>query len=255
MARGGHGGHHGGSWKVAYADFVTSMMALFLVLWLVSADQEIRQAVQDYFSGALKKPGGTGTMKMSPSGPKMHQKQGLSDQELLQLQQLQRTSEKLQEALKNSDKEGEDLIRFEFLADGVRIVALDKSKRPFFKPGTAELTDFGNFVLRTIAWEVERYPFFVEVEGHTQKAGEGQMTEEDNWNLSTYRAISAQNSLTENGVTPSKFFRVAGYADRMPVTPEKPNDEENRRIAIIIRPKMDQDMFDFSSHPRKSIFE
>lgn len=251
MSRRGHGGGHGASWKVAYADFVTSMMAFFLVMWLVSADPEIREAVQDYFSGVMKRPGGQGAMKQPVAGPKVHPKQGLSQQEIQRLQELQRTSEKLQEMLRNSDEAGEDLIRFEFLADGIRIIALDKSKRPFFEPGTDALTKFGEFVLKTIAWEVERHPFFVEVEGHTQKGIESETQEKSDWDLSTRRAISAQKSLMSSGVEPEKFFRVAGYADKIPVDRKHPESEENRRISIVIRPGSEEDLFRLSEEPKK----
>lgn len=127
------------------------------------------------------------------------------------------------------------MIRFEYLADGIRIIAIDRAKKPFFEPGTSSLTDFGHFVLQTIAYEIERYPFRVEVEGHTQKGGEANTRDGVGWNLSTLRAISAKDALATGGIEQERFFRVAGYADRQPLNMEKPDNEENRRISIVIR--------------------
>lgn len=236
MGRAKHGGH-GGSWKVAYADFVTSMMALFLVLWIVSEDIKVREAIQDYFRGTLKKPAGEGIMNKAKVGPRLHKNMDFSDKEILMLQELQRSTERLEQILKNSRQIGDDMIRFEYLADGVRITAIDRSKRPFFIEGTAVLTGFGEWVLETIAWEIERYPFLVEVEGHTQQGAESgeEKTDPDGWNLSTFRAIAAKDKLEDGGIIPGRFWRVAGYGNRIPIDPEHPEAEGNRRISIVIR--------------------
>jgi chemotaxis protein MotB len=247
---GKHGGHHGGSWKVAYADFVTSMMALFLVLWLVSADQEIREAVQGYFRGELKRPQGGGLLKHDQTGPKDFRSKEFSSKELLAVQDLQRAAERLETVLNNSPEMGDDMIRFQFLADGVRIIALDRSRKPFFEPGTASLTPFGNWVLKTIAWEIDRYPFLVEVEGHIQKGVEGGQSTE--WDLSTQRAVNAKTALNQGGINENRFWRVVGYADRIPIRPEDPANEENRRISIVVRPGSERDLYDFMDKGQRS---
>lgn len=239
MSRRNHGGGHGGSWKVAYADFVTSMMAFFLVMWLISADEETKKAIEDYFRGEMKRPGGEGIVKDKKAGLEIHPRLDTDPKDLIQLQELKRTIAKLEKILQNSNQPGQDIIRFEYLADGVRIIAIDRAKKPFFEPGTANLTEFGNWVLQTIAYEVERQPFRVEVEGHTQKGGERGPSKpgEDGigWNLSTFRAISAKDALSTGGVAQERFFRVAGYADRQPLNANDPESEENRRISIVIR--------------------
>ncbi len=244
MGRRGHGGHHGGAWKVAYADFTTSMMALFIVLWLISSDQEVRESVQKYFKGQTEdSEQGTKGRRFAPDAvPRPHQPADQPTDNLLGKRDLQRAAEKLMEQLDNSSIDGEDTLRFEFLADGIRIVAMDKNTKPFFEPNSDKLTKFGSWVLQTIAWEIERYPFQVEVEGHTQRGKEGSVDQTLSWDLSSARAVAARDALQFSGVNSKNFFRIAGYADRAPLDAAKPDDDANRRIAIIVRPKSDYEM-------------
>ena len=138
MAKRGHkGGHHGGGWKVAYADFVTSMMALFLVLWLVGSDTETKLAVQRYFRGEITQQGRNGTEEYTKAEPFENQIHDKASKDLIEQRDVKRELEKLREQLNNSSQQGDDLIRYEFIADGVRITAIDSSSKPFFEPGTA----------------------------------------------------------------------------------------------------------------------
>jgi chemotaxis protein MotB len=241
MAKRGHrGGHHGGGWKVAYADFVTSMMALFLVLWLVGSDTETKLAVQRYFRGEITQQGKNGTQeyaKQEPFQSEMHDK---ASRNLVEQQTMKRELEKLREQLNNSSQEGDDQIRYEFIADGVRITVIDSSSKPFFDPGTSHLTFYGEWVLKTTAWYLDRFPFMIEVEGHTQKGAEVSTTPGgDSWDLSTNRATAARDVLQSAGLQPDRFWRVIGYSDRIPLDGAKPEAEENRRITIVARLKSD----------------
>ncbi len=240
MSRRGRGHpHHGGAWKVAYADFVTSMMALFLVLWLVGSDEATKLAVQRYFRGEITQQGKAGTKeysRMDPFQSKLKDKvsKNLTDEDM------KKALEHLREQLNNSSEDGQDLIRYDFIADGVRITVIDSSSKPFFKPGTAKLTDYGVWVLKTTAWFLDRFPFMLEVEGHTQKTGattEG--TASESWDLSTARAIAARNLLETSGLDEERFWRVIGYSDRIPLEGEDPTSEKNRRITIVARLKQD----------------
>ena len=237
MARRGHkGGHHGGGWKVAYADFVTSMMALFLVLWLVGSDTETKLAVQRYFRGEITQQGRNGTQEYAKPEPfenKIHDK---VSKDLIEQQDMKRELEKLREQLNNSSQNGDDLIRYEFIADGVRITVIDSSNKPFFEPGTAKLTFYGEWVLKTTAWYLDRFPFTLEVEGHTQKGAEQTSTgTTESWDLSTSRAVAARDVLQDAGLQPDRFWRVIGYSDRIPLEGLKPEAAENRRITIVAR--------------------
>jgi chemotaxis protein MotB len=237
MAKRGHkGGHHGGGWKVAYADFVTSMMALFLVLWLVGSDTETKLAVQRYFRGEITQQGRNGNQEYTKPEPFETQIHDKASKDLIEQQDVKRELEKLREQLNNSSQAGDDQIRYEFIADGVRITAIDSSSKPFFEPGTAKLTYYGEWVLKTTAWYLDRFPFTLEVEGHTQKGLEqtGDAPSK-NWDLSTDRAIAARDMLQEAGLQPDRFWRVIGYADRVPLDNTKPEAEQNRRITIVAR--------------------
>jgi chemotaxis protein MotB len=223
------GGHSGGGWKVAYADFVTSMMALFLVLWLVGSDTETKLAVQRYFRGEISQQGEAGREKYAKPEP-------------FQTQINDKVSKNLvEEQLNNSSTDGNDQIRYEFIADGVRITVIDSSSKPFFEPGTAKLTYYGEWVLKTTAWYLDRFPFMLEVEGHTQKGAEASADTgaEGGWDLSTNRAVAARTVLQNAGLQPDRFWRVIGYSDRIPLEGVKPEAEENRRITIVARLKSD----------------
>jgi chemotaxis protein MotB len=239
--RGHGGGHHGGAWKVAYADFVTSMMALFLVLWLVGSDEETKLAIQRYFRGELTKQGQAGTQHYSKQQPFQSEAQDKASRTLVDKPDMRRAMERLREQLANSSEDGNDLIRYDFMADGVRITVIDSSAKPFFDPGTAHLTTYGEWVLKTTAWYLDRFPFQLEVEGHTQKGSETVSTSPNqDWDISTARAVAARDLLQDSGLEADRFWRVIGYADRVPLEGVKPEAEENRRITIVARLKPDE---------------
>jgi chemotaxis protein MotB len=225
---------------VAYADFVTSMMALFLVLWLVGSDDQTKLEVQKYFRGELTKQGKNGTQQFTKQQPFQTEARDKASKELAEQENMKRELEKLREQLNNSSQSGDDQIRYEFLADGVRITVIDSSSKPFFDPGTAHLTYYGEWVLKTTAWYLDRFPFMLEVEGHTQKGAElGSAKKGEGWDLSTNRAVAARDLLQTSGLEPDRFWRVIGYSDRIPLEGVKPEAEQNRRITIVARLKSD----------------
>jgi chemotaxis protein MotB len=216
------------------------MMALFLVLWLVGSDIDTRLAVQRYFRGEITQQGKAGTQEYSKLEPFQTKIRDKVSRNLVEQEDMKRELEKLREQLNNSSQPGDDLIRYEFIADGVRITVIDSSSRPFFDPGTAKLTPYGEWVLKTTAWFLDRFPFTLEVEGHTQKGAElSSAPPTEGWDLSTGRAVAARELLESSGLSPERFWRVVGYADRIPLDGAKPEAEENRRITIVARLKSD----------------
>ncbi|MBI4024660.1 MAG: OmpA family protein [Verrucomicrobia bacterium] len=251
--------HHGSTWKVAYADFVTAMMALFLVLWIAAMNQEMKESVAGYFrSTALlnRQAQGTGSMapiirvvkhpiQTVPTPQKFeptHQEHesGAAGEKMLTSRSLgkdnlQETATTILKLLRGNNGEitNVDAFRLEFTNDGFRIEVLDMPKRPLFEKGGAALTEYGRWVLQTIAFEVERFPFRIEVEGHTQAPPLGEPG--DPWELSTRRALAAKQCLEENGVGAKQFWRVAGLGDRQPLNTDVPGAEINRRISVLVR--------------------
>jgi outer membrane protein OmpA-like peptidoglycan-associated protein len=157
--KGGHGGHHGGAWKVAYADFVTAMMALFIVLWLMNSSQKIQVAVSGYF----KDPNGTATKtgsSMTGSGPNLPLKK---KEDMAQLkEQLQKSIQ----SMNDLDKLNKN-IEITVTAEGLRIELLESAKGTFFDSGSATLNKTGQEMVELLAVELGKVPNHVSVEGHT----------------------------------------------------------------------------------------
>ncbi|WP_297214092.1 MULTISPECIES: flagellar motor protein MotB [Thermodesulfovibrio] len=228
----GHGEHHGGSWKVAYADFVTAMMAFFLLLWLLSMlDPVKRAAVADYFRYFNLFQSGKSFLEQSTT-IQMEVKSSVQD-----ITPTETASEKFKEQMKKiieeKLKELKDHIMIDTVEGGVRIQIIDLEGESMFPSGSAEPTKKAKEILKVVAENIKEENAKVAVEGHTDSVPykRGKIT---NWELSTDRASSARRELEQNGVDPRKIARVVGYADTMPLIQDNPRDPRNRRISIIL---------------------
>jgi len=236
MAKKGHGGHHGGSWKVAYADFVTAMMALFLCLWLTSQDQKIKDAVErafrNPFSSLTKESSGIIPNKEASSTYKQQGKfSSISAVEIEVMHHLHEDLEKLFKDQSQSDKS----LRIDVTADGLSLNIYDRSQKPVFYPNTDVFTEYGSWVFNTLAWELARYGTFrIELEGHTE-ARTNETTRK--WELSTERANAARRKVIAGGVANQQIFKVSGFADTAPMPELDPTDEGNRRVTVLIKIK------------------
>ena len=228
--KGGHGGHHGGAWKVAYADFVTAMMALFIVLWLMSQSEAVKKAVAGYFND----PKGTSTLMgttMSGTGngstptPEQNQKQ------------LQDLKEKLEQQIQAS-KELEKLnkqIEMTITSEGLRIELLEDKNGTFYQSGSAKLSPSGQELLALLATELKTLPNQLQIEGHTDAAQYSNDANYSNWELSADRANSARRLLQQDGVRADQVTQVRGYADQLLRIKSNPFDPSNRRISILVK--------------------
>jgi chemotaxis protein MotB len=224
--KGGHAGHHGGAWKVAYADFVTAMMALFIVLWLMSADDEVKKAVAYYFNN----PSGTGDKVGSAAA-------GTGNALQLQKEDMDNLREKIQQALATMPNFDtiKDHVEMSVTPDGLRIELLETEAGMFFESGRPVPTDGGSDLLTKLAEELGKLPNHVLIEGHTDSkpyAGTGGYS---NWELSTDRANSARKLMEAHGIRAEQVAAVRGYADREPRHPDKPEDASNRRVSVIVQ--------------------
>lgn len=245
-------GHHGGSWKVAYADFTTTMMALFLVLWLTAQDTKIKEAIER----AFKNPFASLTKESVGIIPNKdahatHQQRGNFDSpSAVQLELLRRVTEDLARFLQ-SHPEDQHTVKLEVSSDGLRIHVFDRSHRPVFEPDSTRFTPYGSWVFSTMAWVVTRYPnFLVDLEGHTEAGTRLPRPDYTPWELSADRANAARRELLRHGVPPTQVFRVSGLGDSQPMTDLSPTDESNRRVTVLLRVRPPQRLDTHADNPQ-----
>ncbi len=232
-----HHGTHGGSWKVAYADFVTAMMAFFLLLWLVTmVSPEKRARIAHYFKYfSLFEKSGTSFMqyqeRVTPltkdSQSILSSVRGLTDRNANEF----RTSLRRQIEEKLSDIK--DQIMVDVFEGGVRIQLVDKNGKEMFEIGSAQPTPLAERILKVVTDNIKNIPNRVAIEGHTD-ALSYRSSSYTNWELSTERALSARKVMEKYGLNPDRISRVAGYADTVPLIADNPLDPRNRRISIIL---------------------
>ena len=237
------GGHHGGAWKVAYADFVTAMMALFLVLWLAAQDQKIKEAVErafrNPFMSLTKESAGlmpTQHKDSSRGGGGKFDNGAASATEIAMLRRLQQDLAKSLSKPPDMPEEEEDPVKFNLTPEGLRISVFDRARRPIFEPDSSKLTAYGEWILSTLAWEISRYKSFaIELEGHTERGHKPVTVQYGAWELSSDRANAGRRKLLEHGVETAQVKKVAGFADTVPLTDREPDDPTNRRLTLMLR--------------------
>ncbi|MGO9084385.1 MAG: OmpA family protein [Candidatus Sulfotelmatobacter sp.] len=225
----GHGGHHGGAWKVAYADFVTAMMALFIVLWLLNSSKQIQVAVGGYF----KDPTGT-AKKVGSNMP------GAGENFILTRDNMPKLKDQLQQAMRQmTDFEKlKSHIEMTVTAEGLRIELSESASGTFFDSGSAKLKADGRDLLITLAQELGNLPNKVSIEGHTDSNPYAPSANYGNWELSADRANAARRVMQANGLKPDQVMQVRGFADQRLRKPDAPLDPSNRRISLIVQYKV-----------------
>jgi chemotaxis protein MotB len=260
----GHGGHHGGAWKVAYADFVTAMMAFFLLLWILGATTEKqRKGIADYFTPTLvemrqksagsngpfggdsiiakdnypHKPQQTGTKSLTiPKDTTGGQKEGAS---ALRSSDKARMKEMKQELMERMKKDAglaklAKNIRFTETREGLRIDLVDEADFSMFSLGTNTLLPDARKLIKEVATLIRSAPNDVIIRGHTDALPYAKGRMANNWTLSSFRAEATRQALMESGVPNSQFARIEGVADREPYVPEDIYDPRNRRMSITL---------------------
>jgi chemotaxis protein MotB len=221
----GHAGHHGGAWKVAYADFVTAMMALFIVLWLLNTSKQVQEAVGGYF----KDP--TGKSKLVGSSM-----QGSGENLALKKDDMPKLKEELEKAIRrvpNFNKLNKQ-IEMTVTAEGLRIELIESEKGTFFDLGNAHPSQAGTELLNALAEQIGKLPNNIYIEGHTDSqpyTGEAY----SNWELSVDRANAARHIMVAAGLPLAHVSQVRGYADQRLRNKEDPKDPSNRRISVIVQ--------------------
>jgi len=228
--KGGHGGHHGGAWKVAYADFVTAMMALFIVLWLMSQSEAVKKAVAGYFND----PKGTATLMGTTLSGTGNGTTPAPDQNQKQLQELKEKLEQEIQARKELEKLNKQ-IEMTITSEGLRIELIEDKNGTFYQSGSAKLSPNGQELLALLAKELKTLPNQLQIEGHTDAAQYSNDGDYSNWELSADRANSARRLLQQDGVRADQVTQVRGYADQLLRVKSNPYDPSNRRISILVK--------------------
>ena len=221
-----HGGHHGGAWKVAYADFVTAMMALFIVLWLMNTSKAIQNAVAGYFQdprGVADKAGKS--IVANGGGEAILPKDDMNS--------LKKQLEKTIRQIPNFDKLKNHII-MTVTPEGLRIDLTEGPNGTFFSSGSAELNMDGQDLVTALAEQLGKLPNKISVEGHTDAKPYANGRNYSNWELSADRANSTRRLLQGNGVGENQVTEVRGFADQRPLDAENPFDPSNRRISLIV---------------------
>ena len=272
------GGHHGGAWKIAYADFVTAMMAFFLLMWLLgSTTRGDLQGIEDYFKTPLKiaLEGGSGSGNSSSvikgGGKDLSRSEGqvkrgdlpsrkkiislkTSDtdfkrkeqaDELAKLKELKTRIEGVIAHNPNLEK-FKDQILLDLTSEGLRIQVVDRQNRPMFRVGSAQLEPYTRDILREIGKSLNDVPNFISLSGHTDARPysvdmKGAKGGYNNWDLSADRANASRRELITGGMDPDKVLRVVGLASAVLLNKNDPNDPTNRRISIIVMNKRAED--------------
>jgi chemotaxis protein MotB len=257
-----HAGHHGGAWKVAYADFVTAMMAFFLLMWLLGATTEKqRKALADYFSPTLvaskqdsagstsffggdsitsvdkypHRAGQTGTRSMTiprdaTGGPKEASGIGKDRAKFQDLRARLLQKLKSDKAMKRFTRN----LRFTETREGLRIDMVDEADFSMFISGTDMLTPDAVQLLSRVADTIRELPNGIIIRGHTDAQPVSRGLGVNNWQLSAARAEATRAHLVRSALSQRQFVRIEGVAEREPYVPSNPYDPKNRRMSITL---------------------
>jgi chemotaxis protein MotB len=229
----------GGAWKVAYADFVTAMMALFMVLWISAQDKEILIATSEYFQNPFRSPLDASSGVMPFNSNKTTQAKGSEHgvekeqdrNKHVQLTFLNSVAADFYRLLHLDDSLEGKPIDIQVTTDGLRVTLFDRAKRPLFQPNTTEFTEWGVFVLQSMAWTIERHEFNVTIDGHARNHASPEKPYYSQWELSADRANAARRNLVHYAVDPRQIERVTGYGDTRPL-PGDTDPESQDRVTL-----------------------
>ncbi len=264
------GGAHGGAWKVAYADFVTAMMAFFLLLWLLnSTSQEQKEGLSDYFTPTTASTqsvaGANGVLEglsINSDGSSANEvSTPMPDQVVIEKEEVETQSpeqaeeESFETAMANREQEAfedmaaeislsiqdnaelaelSDQVLIDMTEEGMRIQLVDQDNRSMFRNETSELYAYAERMLRHIAEKVGKLPNRIAITGHTDSVPFRAGSNYSNWELSSDRANAARRVLRSEGVSTDRFAEITGKASTEPLLPGRPDRPENRRITILV---------------------
>ncbi len=234
-------GNHGGSWKVAYADFVTAMMAFFLLMWLITmVSPEKRARVASYFKyyAIFDKSGismfeGVGNKIINIGGEGVNIPEEKGNPGKIKQKEPNQIKEEIQEKIEKKFNNIKSQVIIDVFGNSVRIEVIDSEGNPIFPVGDSSFTDVGKQILKEICDSLADFDNKIIIEGHTD-ALSYRSNKYSNWELSTDRASAARRFMESNGINPDRISMVVGYAATKPLIHDNPNDPRNRRVSIVI---------------------
>jgi chemotaxis protein MotB len=235
----GHGNkHHGGAWKVAFADFMTSMMALFLVLWIVTQSSDVRAAIAGYFQDPLGRANEFGATIIKGEAAQRMDPRPVNQQDVTRIQQslMAKLGKRIQNRLQDAPdlKELAHHVEIQVTNEGLRIQLLDDSSGVFFETGSAKPRPAVGKLLELLGQELGTLPHRVTVEGYTDAVPYHLDATYTNWELSADRANAARRLMVMGGLDPSQVWEVRGHADRDLRIADQPTAAGNRRVLITM---------------------
>ena len=237
--KGGHGGHHGGAWKVAYADFVTAMMSLFIVLWLMSSTSK---QTQEEIAGYFHDPKGVNTKKGGDGKAQVKENSAPENKEVRKKEDMAALKKELEQAIAKIDalNKLKNQIEMTVTDEGLRIELIEDEKGTFFESGSAQATPVLAELLGVLSGQLKDLPNTISIEGHTDAQPYATQTNYGNWELSTDRANVARRAMQGDGIRQDQISQVRGFAAQRLHTPSKPFDASNRRVSLVVQnlPKM-----------------
>jgi len=235
------GGHHGGAWKVAYADFVTAMMALFIVLWVLGQDEEVKQAVSGYFRDPVGFSMKSRAVIDKANAGMQIESINQNDLDRINKQEEERQFNEMKEKITSELSQDKNFIplldqmNIEMISEGMRIEMRDSEDDVFFELGSAHLSKQASNFLKKIGAQLGKIPNKIAIEGHTDALPLNKGGGYTNYELSADRANSARRALVAGGVREGQVDEIIGFADKRLKDPENPFSVVNRRISIIIK--------------------
>ena len=233
----GHG-HHGGAWKVAFADFMTAMFAMFLVLWLVNQSSDVKAAIAGYFQDPLGRASEYGSSILPGEGAQTQSPRVMSPNQVIDLRRdrLQHLAETIRQEIRETPALTAiaDHIEIEITDEGLRIQLLEDSSGVFFQTGSAIPKEAGAAVLRVLGKELGSLPNAVVIEGHTDARKYSRPDGYSNWELSVDRANTARRIMLLGGLNEAQVQQVRGWADRRLRDPSNPLADANRRVTVTM---------------------
>jgi chemotaxis protein MotB len=230
--------HHGGAWKVAFADFMTAMMALFLVLWISAQDQEILIATSQYFQSPFNSPldntSGVLPFESNTTSSGDDTGKGGKDSAMVDLNAMKALASQFYRLLNVSETDPNNPIKVEVTSDGLRVTLFEQSAQPLFQRDTADFSEWGNMIMQNLAWLIDRQKFRVLVEGHTRAGILSPKENYTDWDLSTDQVQAVRRALTYYAVDSSRFDRLSGYGSTVPLPGELPSSPRNQRIVLSL---------------------